>query len=196
MTTSRYQKRLGAPVPRVGPGGGGAAAAAAFIASAAVLFLMSSRAGMPTAPFAWAPLALALSVGVPVCRRWLRRRYLLRAAAVRWPGKKGLIVVSDSPRVRERLQTEWLPRLGDAFVVFNHSARREARGTLEYSLWRAYCAGHRDYVPAVILLRGSQPPLIFGFYRWLDADKRGHPAGLRALEALLYAAAEADELRQ
>lgn len=188
MTAARFRKRLGSPEPREG----GTVESTVARAAAGLALIMGALlwlgwdAGAAARVLAGVPLALSTLVALAFSGRALYTRSLLVAARLRWPAKGAIVVTSDSPRWRDHIETHWLPRLGDSVVLLNYSQRAHWDDSLPVQLWRAYCEGRRDYVPAVILLRGRRGPLIFGFYRWFDAARRGHPEGLQAMEARLF----------
>jgi len=169
--------------------------ATATLALATLVMLGAGQALWERSPVLGIPaFGVATLAGVltlTLLGNWLSQRSLLADAAALWPGKRGVLITSSSPRWAEHIRTHWLPRLGEQFVVLDYSRRSEWGEALEARLWRAFCQGQPDYVPAVILLRGLRPPLIFGFYRWFDAAQREMPEGLQMLEAELFAQLEA-----
>lgn len=186
MTAKNYRKRLGQPVPRSLPRDGGCLAAGAGVAFAAVAALT-----LPDLPFGLRGLlsAMALMVLAPIFALFMRALTvwrLLRAVRRAWPEKSGLVVTSNSPVWEDHIRTHWLPRMREDLVVLNYSQRHTWGDSLEAKLWRAACRDHPDFVPSVILFRATPAPLVYGFYRWFDAAKRGHPAGLIALENDLF----------
>ena len=81
-------------------------------------------------------------------RAGAQRREFLR----RWPGKRGILVYSNSPNWQAYVEEHWLPRLDGALVVLNWSERAtwDTRHPFEASVFRRY-ANDREYNPLAII---------------------------------------------
>ena len=99
---------------------------------------------------------------------------LRREFARRWgpKGKRGLLVYSNSPHWQRYIEEQWLPRLGDQFVVLNWSERAtwNRKCPFEAQLFRRF-AGDRNFNPlaVIVLARGRHAT----FRAWLRAIKEG-----------------------
>lgn len=95
----------------------------------------------------------------------------------------GLLVYSDSPLWQSRIESEWLPRLGNRVAVLNWSER----GTWldDDPLVRLY-RGIRERPPLFIALRKDRRPLVFAFAPAFRNAKHGNVEGLERLERQMF----------
>jgi len=137
----------------------------------------------------WWLLLLALPV-LAATGHWFQGKLLLyRAARAYAPcGIRGVLVTSDSPHWKTYIEQHWLPRFRDQFVVLNFSQRKRWEPSFATRLFERFCYGpdYKNHCPAVILLRGSQHPLVFRFFYAFRDHKHGNPAALRLLERRLF----------
>lgn len=106
-------------------------------------------------------------------------------------GIQGVVVTSESPLWKARIEQEWLPRMPSSFEVLNWSTRRKPSRLATRLAWRLhsrFAGQYREYCPVVIVLRGNQYPAIFRFYRAFKESAQGRPEALAALESQLFAA--------
>ena len=97
-----------------------------------------------------------------------------------------LVVYSDSPTWRARIQESWLPTLGRRAVTLNWSARATWPRSLEVRLFRRFIDARTNYNPAVLVFRGLHRPTVFRFYYAFQQAKHGRTQYLDALEAELF----------
>jgi len=126
--------------------------------------------------------------------RW---RLLLRLTVeIAWcaRGRRILVVYSRSPVWQERIETEWLPRLGDRAVVLDWSDRAT------WGRWRPFAAvvfrcwaPEKSVNPLVVLFPVFPFVRHIEFYRSFHNWKHGDPSALYAAESSLFAFV--DELR-
>lgn len=138
-----------------------------------------SRAGLA---FLAAPLAFATCYQV-------YGRALLLAAHLRWRarGIRGVMVYSRSPHWQSYIESEWLPSAGSRLRILNWSDRKAWPAPLVVRLFRFFVGDHRNFNPAVVLLRGVNAPLVFRFYNAFRDARHGRPAALKRLERRLFA---------
>jgi len=77
-----------------------------------------------------------------------------RAFAKRWPGRKGILIYSNSPNWQNYVETRWLPRLREQMVVLNWSERATWRDKwkFEAAIFRRY-ASDREFNPMAIVFK-------------------------------------------
>ena len=95
----------------------------------------------------------------------------------------GLLVYSDSPLWRTRIESEWLPRLGDRVAVLNWSDRRS--WDADDPLVRLY-RGCGARPPVLIALRKERRPLVFAFAPAFRNAKLGSGEELEGLEKRMF----------
>jgi len=126
---------------------------------------------------------------------------------LRWipSGKYILLVYSDSPRHKERIERVYLPKFGGAAVVMNWSRRREwgmLHGSLERSLATRYfrldtglldSAGKRYaryhmpcMLPGVVVFRPWYAPKVFLLGDAFREHRHGKPYALNRFELELF----------
>ena len=131
------------------------------------------------------PAAIALVV---VITRELRGRTLLaecrRAFAPR--GVHFLVVHSDSPVWNAHIRDRWLPRFGQTAVLLNWTDRARWKRSLEVRLFNHFIKSPRNFTPAVLVLRGSERPLVFRFFYAFQQAQHGRIEYLNKLEAELF----------
>jgi len=155
---------------------------------------------LATAVLAWwlvgagGGLCVLLVAALPIAH-WVRGRSLvfLARTSPALGSKRGVLVLSDSPVWRPYIEREWLPRLSAHLAVINWSERAAWEETVPVRLWRHFCGHakggsgfHREFNPAVILLRGLRAPLVYRFYLGFRRAQRGDPEGLARLEEHLF----------
>jgi len=99
----------------------------------------------------------------------------------------GLLVYSDSPLWKSRIEEEWLPRFGSRIAVLNWSERRDWDST--DPLVRLFYGAldlNEDFSPAVILLRDQRRPLLFRFYSAFKHAQFGRDEDLRRMERQMF----------
>jgi hypothetical protein len=102
-----------------------------------------------------------------------------RAAAFRrdfgrkWPGKRGLLVYSNSPNWQSYIEQHWLPRIGSQMVLLNWSERAmwADQAPFESAIFRRF-AGDTEFNPLAIVFRTRAP----------HATLRTWISGIRALD--------------
>ena len=181
MTRAKFQKRLGTPAPLATFGTLPSGCLLPLFAPTVLATLLAQHGR-------WR-LALPLALAVAALVAWwltLRARVRTDLRALQAEGKRGVLVLSDSPVWGPYIAREWLPRLGQDFAVLNWSERAGWPDSPAARLWRRL-SGPRHFNPVVILLQEGRAPLVYAFYPWFQAAKHGDDAGLRALEADLFA---------
>lgn len=130
------------------------------------------------------PLA-CLAIGVEALRgTYLRFRFRLR-----WgPQRVALIVYSDSPHWKKRIEERWLPLIAERAVVLNWSERRAWMPTrrLEADVFRHY-AGQREFNPVAIVLAKGKPAEVIRFWEPFRDFRHGKVHTLRQAEERLGA---------
>ena|ERR1041385_4044680 len=103
----------------------------------------------------------------------------------------GLLVYSDSPLWRSRIEEEWLPRFGSRVAVLHWSDRRSWDPTDPVvRLFKGAVDVTDDFNPAVILLRDKRRPLLFRFYPAFKHAQFGHPEDLQQMERQMFGIVE------
>ena len=106
-----------------------------------------------------------------------------RAAALRrefrrrWPGKRGILVYSNSPNWQRYIEDHWIPRIGAQFVVLNWSDRATwpAKARFEARVFRRF-AGDREFNPiAIVFLPRARAAR---FRAWLRGFRHGDALGM------------------
>ena len=121
-----------------------------------------------------APLILAFTLWNSYRATALRREFLRR-----WPGKRGLLVYSNSPNWQQYIEQNWLPRIGSQFVVLNWSNRSKwvVEAAFEARVFQRF-AGDREFNPLAIIFL---PPVRAATIRtWLRSIRTGDPIGIVA----------------
>jgi hypothetical protein len=97
----------------------------------------------------------------------------------RWPGKRGILVYSNSPHWGHYIEQNWLPRIGTQFVLLNWSNRSKwaVEAPFEARVFRRF-AGDRDFNPLAIIFLQRVPSATLR--AWLDSVRKGNPPGIRA----------------
>jgi hypothetical protein len=114
--------------------------------------------------------------------------WLLHRVRVEWSsrGVRCLLVHSNSPVWKGRVETEWLPRFESIAIKLNWSERSQWRRSLEVQVFRHFCPSHRNFNPAVIVFRGHRAPWVFRFYEAFHEAKIGRSRYLDELEARMF----------
>ena len=97
---------------------------------------------------------LPLSPFIALAFLWanLQDARLVRRFRARWPGRRGLVIYSNSPHWQAFVEERWLPSLSERAVVLNWSERATwaARHPLEHRLFERF-AGSREFNPLAIV---------------------------------------------
>jgi hypothetical protein len=119
----------------------------------------------------------------------LRGALLLRECrrALEPRGVRFLVVYSESPAWENRIRDSWLPRFGKQAVLLNWTERARWPRSLEVRLFKYFIASQQNFNPAVLVLRGTQRPLVYRFFYAFQQAKHGRLENLAQLEAELFA---------
>ncbi|HUF26052.1 MAG TPA: hypothetical protein VMM18_03625 [Gemmatimonadaceae bacterium] len=145
-------------------------------------------------PVLLAAILVALpAIGVMEARRWLRTRAVRRAFEERW-GRHGMRIVlaySDDTRWRERIEREWLPRIGRQVVVLDWNTRQTFRdgAPIEAQVFERW-AGRRDFDPMAIVIPPRGRVRTLRFRDAFIAYFGGAESALAAAEDVLFSLAE------
>jgi hypothetical protein len=95
------------------------------------------------------PILLAYSLWDDYRSSALRREFLRR-----WPGKRGILVYSNSPNWQTYIEQNWLPSIGDALLILNWSKRADwsQQHPFEQRVCRRY-GGDREFNPLAIVFK-------------------------------------------
>jgi len=97
-----------------------------------------------------------------------------------------VFVYSDSPRWKEHIEREVIPRLPAWAVVLNSSHRGEWRWwNLAMMLFRTF-AGNREHTPIALVFRRFRWVRAFRFYGAFVEAKRGRGEPLREIERKMF----------
>lgn len=120
---------------------------------------------------------------------------LLAVVRHRWTrrGIRCLLVYSESPVWRDRIRTEWLPRLGGVAVALNWSERASWRSDLRVRVFRWFCGERSNFNPAVVVFRGLKRPYVFRFFHAFEETKAGRQEYLTKLESQMFEAVGIDK---
>ena len=111
----------------------------------------------------------------------------LRAAlTLERQGVRCLVIHSRSPRWEDHIASHWLPRLGPVARTLDWSERANWQRSLEVRLFRRYVDGPLGFNPAVLVLRGMRPPLVYRFFYAFREAKAGRPQYLAILEEEMF----------
>jgi hypothetical protein len=145
--------------------------------------------------YVWLVIALpASALLVVMMAATVYERWLLMRAQVSF-GRRGircLIVHSQSPVWKDRIATEWLPRLAAVAATLDWSQRARWGRTLEVELFHRFCSGERNFNPAVIVFRGFKRPYVYRFFEAFRAAKHGQDRYLRQLEQQMFDSVRSD----
>jgi hypothetical protein len=143
-------------------------------------------------------LAAAVIVATPAIavlelRRALRRRAVRRAFESKW-GRHGMRVVlaySDDTRWRQRIEQQWLPRIGRRSVVLDWKTRQSflPGAPIESHVFEHW-AGSRDFDPIAIVIPAAGHVRTLRFRDAFIAHFRGDEQALALEEARLFALVE------
>jgi hypothetical protein len=99
------------------------------------------------------PLILAFALWNHYDTIAIRREFLKR-----WPGKRGILVYSNSPNWGQYIEQNWLPRIGSRFVLLNWSerARWAVERPFEARVFRTF-GGDRNFNPLAIIFLERVP---------------------------------------
>jgi hypothetical protein len=100
-------------------------------------------------------------------------------------GKRVLLVYSDSPVWKARVEQELLPRLAARAVVLNWSQRQQWPRVWLPGLLLAYFGGPREFNPMVVVFPPWRPARAFRFWKAFHDFKHGRTAPVERLEAEL-----------
>ena len=137
----------------------------------------------------WLVLALPAAVALTtVIARELRGFFLLaECRRVFEPrGVRFVVVYSESPRWHDHIRRTWLARFGQSAVTLNWTERAQWRRSLEVRLFNHFIRSSRNFNPAVLVLRGSERPLVFRFFYAFQQAQNGRPDYLTKLEEELF----------
>jgi hypothetical protein len=127
------------------------------------------------------PLLAVLAPIILVFTWWedYRTGEMRREFGRRWPGKKGVLVYSNSPHWQAYIETQWMPRLGDRLVVLKWSERTtwNERHPFEARLFRRF-GGDREFNPLAVVF--VKRPRRATFHEWLRGIRQLDPAGMLA----------------
>ena len=126
-------------------------------------------------------VTLALALAIFIGKRKVGMQLGLRE--LEDTGRLGLLVYSDSPLWRSRIESEWLPRLGDRVAVLNWSERRTWHA--DDPLVRLF-RGCGVRAPVLIALRRERRPLVFAFAPAFRNAKHGSGEDLEMLEKTMF----------
>jgi len=149
-------------------------------------------------PVLLATVLVALpAIAVLELRRAVTRARVRRTFEARW-GRHGMRVVlaySDDTRWRERIERDWLPRIGRRTVVLDSRSRQTFRrdAPVEAQVFEHW-AGRRDFDPIAIVIPHAGRVRTFGFRDAFLAAFAGDDRPLAAAEARLFGLVES--LRQ
>jgi hypothetical protein len=136
------------------------------------------------------PAAFAVAIVVVVLLRalWGVAVLLGARATLTRRGVRCLVVHSNSPNWDTHIASHWLPRLGPIAATLNWSERASWDRSIEVRLFRHFVEARRNFNPAVLVLRGLRPPLVFRFFYAFREAKAGRPQYLQTLEEQLFRA--------
>lgn len=169
MTRAHFRKRLQHLTPWRGP------AAWWWLVPLAIAAL---AAGSMRRHSFFAVLLLPLAAAVAI---WVHGRILLLLARARSPELRCVILYSDSPHWKERIERSWAA-LGPGIALLDASRPLDER-SLAFRIWRRF-SRHR---PSAVVLRGIRHPTVYRCYWAFQAAARGDEAPLRGLESALAA---------
>ena len=102
------------------------------------------------------PLLIVLSPFIIAYVIWAEYRTLSlrREFSRRRPGKRGILVYSNSPNWQRYIEQHWLPALGDTLIVLNWSERAtwSREHPFEERVFRRF-AGDREFNPLAIVFK-------------------------------------------
>lgn len=136
-------------------------------------------------------IALVVAVLWDVARRWAAR-LLGRRFRRTYPGKDLLVVYTDSPHWKSRIESTWVARWPDRTVTLNRS-RPWSRKQAEGALWLAV-AGLVEHTPLAIVIARSGELRTIRFFSAFTDFKHGKDGPLRVAERELQEAM--DESRE
>jgi hypothetical protein len=106
-------------------------------------------------------------------------------------GVRCVVIHSQSPIWKDRIQNEWLPRLGPRATTLDWSQRARWRRSIAVALFERFARVDRNFNPAVIVLRGLRQPYVFRFFRAFHEARHGRVSYLQRLEGDLFRTVDA-----
>jgi hypothetical protein len=131
--------------------------------------------------------------------RWLARRIIEKRLTRQFRRRHGtagrfvLLVYSDSPHWKARIESAVLPRLARHAVVLNWSRRSSGdwnRRSLEVRAFR-FWGGRKEFNPLAVLFPPRGSPQTIRFWTPYLEHRRGNPEPLRRAESELFEKVEA-----
>ena len=112
------------------------------------------------------------------------------------PGKRGILVYSNSPNWQQYIEQNWLPRIGSQFVLLNWSNRSKwpVEAPFEARVFRRF-AGDREFNPLAIIFRArpigmlapnTRNTVVIPFFQAFRDFRHGKGSLLHAKEAELF----------
>jgi hypothetical protein len=120
------------------------------------------------------PLIFAFALWNHYDTNAIRREFLRR-----WPGKRGILVYSNSPNWGQYIEHNWLPRIGTQFVLLNWSERSRwaVERRFEARVFRRF-AGDREFNPLAIIFLQRVPQATLR--AWLTSIQKRELLGVLA----------------
>jgi hypothetical protein len=120
------------------------------------------------------PLILAFALWNHYDTIAIKREFLRR-----WPGKRGILVYSNSPNWGQYIEQNWLPRIGTKFVLLNWSERSRwaVERSFEARVFRRF-AGDREFNPLAIVFLQRVPGATIR--AWLNSIQQRELLGVLA----------------
>ena len=150
-----------------------------YVLACSLLFWWSGR-------WTWLVVAAPVAIGVVlVAVEKLLGLVLLHRARLQFEsrGIRFILIYSRSPNWETHIRDRWLPRLGSAAILLNWSDRAQWKPTLEVRLFKHFVNAERNFNPAVLVLRGYKPPLVYRFYYAFRYANAGRTEYLQKLES-------------
>jgi hypothetical protein len=137
-------------------------------------------------------LPLIVAIVLPVVLAYLVWAIILYVAV--WccwcaRGRNILLVYSNSPIWKDRVEQHILPRIEDHAVVVNWSERARWRRTLAVHAFRHF-GGSREFNPMAIVFRPFRLARTFRFYEPFREFKHGKPEAVAKMESDLFEVVE------
>ena len=128
-------------------------------------------------------VVVAYAVAAVAVATW-RGSQATRAFRAAHPDKRLLLAYSDSPRWKDYIEREWIPRWGDRAVVVDCSRPGVSTATAAHELFRSV-GGPRRHNPLAIVVPSAGPITAIRFRRAFQELETGNDAALRSAETRL-----------
>lgn len=171
-------------------GGMGLVAGCINVVAAAVVVLLAAYV-LSESPTWWRMAQCGMIVLAVLFAYLLRSAVVLSSTSIGLArrGVRYIVVYSRRARTARYIESEWLPRLGDAAVVLDWTERKTWGHSPESRLYKRYCASSLNYAPAVLVVRWLQRPLVYRFYYAFLEMEKGRSQYLQQMESEMFGAA-------